>query len=140
MSEPCPPRGDPAPPSSWSDHDIEQIIGNLLRAGVIASALVIAVGGAIYLCRHAHEPVKDRSEFVPEGPEFSRPVEIVKAAFRWSGRGLIQFGLLLLIATPVARVVFSAYAFARQGDRTYLAITLFVLTVLVYSLFSGHLH
>jgi uncharacterized membrane protein len=140
MSEPAQPPGDRPPPPGWSDHDIEQIIGNLLRAGVLASALVIAIGGALYLYRHGNDPVEDRTEFVPVGPGFSRPTEIVKAVFHLSGRGLISFGLLLLIATPVARVVFSAYAFARQGDRTYLAITLFVLVVLLYSLFSGQIH
>ena len=48
---------------------------------------------------------------------------------------MITLGLLLLIATPVARVAMSAYAFLRQRDRTYVAVTLFVLAVLFYSLF-----
>ena len=46
------------------------------------------------------------------------------------GRALIQLGLLLLIATPVARVAFSVFAFERQRDWTYVGITLFVLAVL----------
>ena len=53
------------------------------------------------------------------------------------GRGLIQLGVLLLIATPVARVVFSAWAFARQRDWTYVLVTLFVLAVLLFGLFYG---
>jgi uncharacterized membrane protein len=52
---------------------------------------------------------------------------------------VIQFGLLLLTATPVARVVFAMVAFAQQRDRTYVLVTLIVLTVLIYSLTGGHL-
>ncbi|MFB2891768.1 DUF1634 domain-containing protein [Aerosakkonemataceae cyanobacterium BLCC-F50] len=51
-------------------------------------------------------------------------------------RGLIQFRLLILIATPILRVAFSAIAFAKQGDRTYLITTLVVLAILLYSLFN----
>jgi uncharacterized membrane protein len=42
--------------------------------------------------------------------------------------------LLLLILTPVARVAFSVAAFALERDWTYVAITLIVLAVLIYSL------
>ena len=54
--------------------------------------------------------------------------------FPWHSRGLIQFGLLLLIAVPVARVAFSVVAFALQRDRTYVVVTLIVLAVLLYGL------
>ena len=53
------------------------------------------------------------------------------------GQAIIQFGLLLLIATPVARVAFSAVAFASRGDYMYVVITLIVLAVLLYSLFGS---
>jgi uncharacterized membrane protein len=64
------------------------------------------------------------------------PVGIVATALAPSGRGVIQLGLLL-IATPVARVVFPAVAFARQRDLTYVLLTLVVLGVLAWSLFAG---
>jgi uncharacterized membrane protein len=56
----------------------------------------------------------------------------------WRGRGIIQLGLLLLIATPVARVAFSVVAFALERDRLYVGITLIVLAVLAFSLAGGH--
>jgi uncharacterized membrane protein len=59
---------------------------------------------------------------------------IISEAVSWHSRGLIQFGLLLLIAVPVARVTFSVVAFALQKDRTYVVVTLIVLTILMYSL------
>ena len=54
-------------------------------------------------------------------------------------RGLIQFGLLLLIATPVARVAFSVFGFTQERDWVYVVITLIVLALLVYSLSGGSL-
>jgi uncharacterized membrane protein len=63
---------------------------------------------------------------------------IVKDALTFQGRGLIQLGLLLLIATPIARVAFSVAAFALQRDRLYVVVTLIVLAVLIYSLTGGH--
>jgi uncharacterized membrane protein len=55
----------------------------------------------------------------------------------FSAAAVIQFGLLLLIATPVARVVFSAIAFAVERDKLYVAFTLTVLAILTYSLMGG---
>ena len=36
-----------------SDHRVENIIGNLLRIGVIVAASIVAAGGAFYLYRRA---------------------------------------------------------------------------------------
>jgi uncharacterized membrane protein len=55
----------------------------------------------------------------------------------FEARGVIQLGLLLLIATPIGRVVFSVIGFVRQRDWLYVAITLLVLRLLLYSLMSG---
>jgi uncharacterized membrane protein len=59
---------------------------------------------------------------------------IVERSFHFSGRGIIQLGLLFLIATPVARVAFAIYGFAAEGDRLYVGFTIIVLVVLLYSL------
>jgi len=55
----------------------------------------------------------------------------------WHARGLIQLGLLLLIATPMARVAFSVIGFALEKDWLYVGITLLVLALLIYSLSSS---
>jgi uncharacterized membrane protein len=39
-----------------------------------------------------------------------------------------------LIATPVARVIFSVVAFAIERDRMYVSFTVWVLAILLYSL------
>jgi uncharacterized membrane protein len=50
---------------------------------------------------------------------------------------LIQLGLLLLIATPIVRVAFSMVGFAIERDRMYVAFTLIVLAILLYSLLGS---
>lgn len=62
---------------------------------------------------------------------------IFTSASHMHSRGFIQLGIVLLIATPIARVVFSAWAFAAQRDYTYVVVTLIVLAVLLYSLLTG---
>ncbi|MDO8804880.1 MAG: DUF1634 domain-containing protein [Elusimicrobiota bacterium] len=115
------------------DHETEIIIGNLLRAGVIAAAAVVSSGGIVYLFRHGQAQM-DYSVFHRQPEDLCDVSGIIKQTFAGRGRGLIQLGLLILIATPVARVVFSVFAFARQKDRLYVAATLIVLAILVYSL------
>jgi uncharacterized membrane protein len=117
------------------DAAFEQFLGKLLRVGVFAAAMVVSIGGVVYLTRHANEAV-NYSTFKPDGlPELRTPRGIIASALTFSGRGIIQLGLLLLIATPVARVVISVIGFARQRDFTYVVLTLIVLVVLLYSLF-----
>jgi uncharacterized membrane protein len=50
------------------------------------------------------------------------------------GRGVIQLGFPLLVATPVAEVLMSLVGSALQRDRVYIAITLMVPAVLLQSL------
>jgi uncharacterized membrane protein len=120
----------------WSDEKVEGIVGNLLRSGVIASAFIVLAGGIIYLIRYGGNP-PDYSMFRGEPAEFRSVGGILKVALALRSRGLIQLGLLLLIATPVARVAFSVIAFVLQRDRIYIVVTLVVLGVLVYSLAGG---
>ena len=122
------------PARSADEERIEQFLGNLLRAGVIAAAALVLTGGILFLTRHGGEIAQYR-EFRGEPTEYRSPAGIVTGALSLGGRSIIQLGLLVLIATPVARVVFSALAFAWERDYTYVALTLVVLAVLLYSLF-----
>jgi uncharacterized membrane protein len=125
-----------AKPGTWNDLRIEIIIGTLLRTGVILAAAVVLFGGALYLVRHGHE-IPDYRTFHGEPESLKSPKDIVHGVFGMSARAIIQLGLLLLIATPVARVAFSAVAFAIEHDYMYVVITLIVLAILSYSLFSS---
>jgi uncharacterized membrane protein len=112
------------------------ILGNLLRAGALLSAAVVLGGGCIFLSRHAHEPVNYRV-FAGEPSEFRTIRGVIRSAMTGRDRGLIQLGLLLLIATPIARVAFAVVGFAIERDRLYVAFTLIVLAILLYGLFGS---
>jgi uncharacterized membrane protein len=125
--------------NAWGDRRVEEIIGDLLRAGVIIAALVVLLGGIVYLIRHGAEAPEYRV-FLGEPANLRGISGIIADARALSGRGIIQLGILLLMATPVARVVFSVAAFALQRDRTYVVITLIVLAMLCFSLFGAGLY
>jgi uncharacterized membrane protein len=122
----------------WTDQYVEMIVGNLLRAGVILAAFLVLVGGIRYLAKHGLDPA-EHHVFVKQPSEMFSPTGIVKGALALEDKSLMQLGILLLIATPVARVIFSVYAFAREHDGTYVIITLIVLAVLLYSLFMSEI-
>src|SRR5262249_59017462 len=93
-------------------------------------------GGPASLATHWRDPV-DYNHFHLEAAGLREPLGIVREALGLDVAGVIQLGLLLLIATPVARVLFTVFAFLRQRDWTYVVITLIVLSLLLYSLFRG---
>jgi uncharacterized membrane protein len=62
---------------------------------------------------------------------------IVQGAVNFSPKSVIQLGLLLLIATPVARVVLCVVGFARQHNALYVAVSTIVLIILVLSFVRG---
>jgi uncharacterized membrane protein len=117
--------------------DMNIVISNLLRFGVILSSAFIVVGLAII--------------FVKNPPAFPATVEqltasnfgktTLDAGVLLSGVAaanaiyVIQLGLIILLATPVVRVAASVILFAAEKDRTYVAITLIVLGILIVSIF-----
>jgi uncharacterized membrane protein len=123
---------EPFKPQPWRDRRIEVILGNLLRTGVLVSAAVVLVGACIYLYRHAHDPA-DYRVFRGEPSEYRTISGVIQSVISGRGQGIIQLGLLLLIATPIARVAFSVVGFAIERDRLYVSFTLLVLAILLYS-------
>ena len=119
--------------SRWSDERVEAVMGNLLRAGVILAAILVLVGAIFYLIHYGATSPHYRV-FLGEPADLRHVSGIFASAMDLHSRGLMQLGLLALIATPVARVAFAVFAFARQRDRIYLTVSLIVLAVLVYSL------
>jgi uncharacterized membrane protein len=123
-------------PIRVSDNDVQQAIGGVLRAGVVVAAIVTVFGGVLLLIQHGGSPVA-LSSFRGEPPLLMSLGGIVRGALAFNGDAIVQLGLLLLIATPVARVAFTLVAFALQRDRTYVLITSIVLSLLVYALVFG---
>jgi uncharacterized membrane protein len=122
----------------WTDQKVEDLVGNLLRAGVLSSALVVFCGAVVYLARHGSEPA-DYRVFHGEPNDLRTIPGVLRETFSFQGRGIIQLGLLLLIATPVARVILSIFGFAAERDRMYVVFASIVLVILLYSLFGTRL-
>ena len=120
----------------WTDRKVEDLVGNLLRAGVSLSALVVFVGATVYVAKHGGE-LADYRVFRGEPNQLRTIPGVLREAFAFQGRGIIQLGLLLLIATPVARVVLSIIGFAAERDRMYVGFATIVLVILLYSLFGS---
>ncbi|MGA8573762.1 MAG: DUF1634 domain-containing protein [Desulfobaccales bacterium] len=120
----------------WTDQKVETIIGNILRDGVLIASFVILVGGIFFLTRYSGK-IPHYRVFRGEPTDLRSIPGIFRDAFSLSSRGIIQLGLLLLMATPIARVAFSIVAFVIERDRMYVIITLIVLGILIYSLMGG---
>ena len=116
-----------------TDDRLEQIVGTLLRTGVLISAAVV-LGGGIWWLGEGGGSAASYRQFQPASPELSQVSALMKSLAHPRPDTLIQLGLLLLIATPVARVMLALVAFGLERDRAYVAITLLVLVVLLYSL------
>ena len=126
---------------------MELAISYVLRAGVILSAAIILVGILLFAIRQdtgyakvLPHHLQDLLAFHQEsGPGFfpTTPETVARGALAGKPYAIICLGMLVLIATPVVRVALSVFFFLAQKDWLYVGITLFVLAVLLLSLFTG---
>ncbi len=119
--------------ASWNDQKIEQIIGVLLRVGVSMSAALVFAAGIAYLWQN-HAVRVSYQQFHGETAELTSVAGVVRGAANLDTLALMQLGLLILIATPVARVLFAAFAFALEHDWLYVIVSLIVFGVLLATL------
>jgi uncharacterized membrane protein len=119
-----------------ADQRLQILMGTLLRAGVTLSAALVLAGGLLYLDKYG-QGVPEYRVFRGEPSELRHVSGVVTDARALQARGVIQLGLLILIATPIARVLFSVVAFAAERDWLYLAVTLVVLGLLIFSASGG---
>jgi uncharacterized membrane protein len=120
----------------WTDRHVDNVMGILLRAGVMLAAFTVLAGAVWHLSSHAGD-LADYHTFRAEPASLRSVSGIVTGALALHGVNIIQLGLLFLIATPIARVLFAIFAFAMQRDRAYVVISIIVLAILAYSL-TGH--
>jgi uncharacterized membrane protein len=116
-----------------TDERMDLMIATLLRTGVVLSAATTLAGGLWYFFQHGGV-MPDYRVFRGEPVELHNFSGVLKGIAEGRAEALIQLGVLMLIATPIARVALSVVAFAVDRDRTYVAITLLVLAALVASL------
>lgn len=122
-----------------NDKDIQVILGTLLRAGVIISMSIVLIGGAIFLI-HNKGAITDYKVFKPELNKFSSIVAIFKGVATFQGDAIVQFGILMLIFTPIARIVFAIFSFLIERDYLYVLIGFIILAIITISLNGGLAH
>lgn len=120
----------------WQDKDIELALGNLLRWGVVLSSAVVLTGGIIYLVRHGGT-FPDYKTFHGLLQPYHNLRNIFSGVAELKGQAIIQLGVVLLIATPVARIIFSIIGFIREKDLLYIFIALIVLGIIIISTVLG---
>ncbi|MEH3113933.1 DUF1634 domain-containing protein [Pedobacter terrae] len=119
------------------DRDVEKIVGKLLRFGVITASLVVLLGGILFLTQNGAQGRPDYHIFKGEENDFITFDGIFKGLFTFKPMAIIQFGVLLLIITPILRIIFSLVAFVLEKDKLYVVITLIVLAIILGSTFGG---
>jgi uncharacterized membrane protein len=117
----------------WTQQRTENIMGLVLRLGVLAAGTVVLLGGILYLVQHGGDTA-DYRVFRGQQAGICYVHEIARGALARQSRCVMQLGVLLLIVTPVARVAMSLAVFLWQRDRLYIMITTVVLALLLYSL------
>lgn len=128
-------KADPESPKAvFDDARMDVLIGRLLHVGVLLASAIVFVGGVLYLRAHGSSPVNYR-QFRSEPEQLRQIHDLARGVVRGDPASLIQLGVLILIATPVARVVFASVAFAVERDWLYVMIGLAVLCILLAGLF-----
>lgn len=111
----------------------ELVISYVLRGGVLLSGGIILVGVTIFYLRFGSDPSPAQAGQV--NPRSLATV--LRGAAQGSPLALVMVGLLLLLVTPVVRVLVSIVAFAIERDWRYVGITVLVFAILVVSFLLG---
>ena len=113
--------------------DIHYAIGASLVSVLATSS---GAAGAVYLFKFGHA-LPNYHTFRPVQPGLRSAHGILRSALSFDIRGMIQLGILLLIAIPIVRVAIFALTFIARRDRLYDVVTLLVFGILAFSLFGN---
>ncbi|HKV51019.1 MAG TPA: DUF1634 domain-containing protein [Gemmatimonadaceae bacterium] len=121
---------------SSADDRTEHVVGTVLRLGVLIAAAVTLVGGALFLMQ-AGATRPDYHVFHGQSSPWRSLAQVVRGVAAGNAEAIMQAGVVLLIATPIARVALTLIAFAIRKDRLYTVISAIVLVLLAYGLLGG---
>ncbi|MGE5314144.1 MAG: DUF1634 domain-containing protein [Acidobacteriota bacterium] len=117
------------------DRRFEAMMGNLLRIGVSIAALLVLAGAVMFLFEHGSQ-TPNYAVFKGQPADLTTPSGIVAECLKLRSRGIIMLGLVTLILTPIARVLFALIGFAIKKDRVYTAVSVIVLAILLLGFFD----
>jgi uncharacterized membrane protein len=125
--------GGASPAGEFDDARMEVIMGRLLQVGVLLAAAVVLGGSVLYASAHAGELANYRV-FTAHPLELRHPAALLHGIARGDASAVLGLGILLLVATPICRVIFAVVAFAIERDRLYIAVSVTVLAVLLFGM------
>jgi uncharacterized membrane protein len=114
------------------------VVSKVLRYGVVLSAVVITFGTVLLAAVDGLEVTEAYTTYYPDQvPHGNFDVSLAglsNGLLLLDPFSIIELGVFILLATPVARVLFSIFLFVAEGDRTYVYITSAVLILLLFSM------
>ena len=117
---------------SLEDNRLENAMGRMLQIGVTVATLVVLVGGVLHL-KQSPDPIPDYRQFHSAPVVYESIHGIIASLSRFDGQSLIAFGILLLVMTPICRVIFGLVGFYLLRDRFYTTVSGIVLIILLLS-------
>jgi uncharacterized membrane protein len=118
-----------SPSSNALPSGMRWLVSRILWVGTTLSAALLAIGLAILYLRTGGSPTMG-----PVAPPFrSLLVDIAHL----DPYAVLWLGLLVLVLTPLARVLVTVWLFSVDRDRAFAAMTIFVLLVLLASVVVG---
>jgi uncharacterized membrane protein len=119
---------------------VEIAISTLLRVGVRTSLSIVVLGAMVTFIHHPRyfsSPGELTRLTALDSPFPVNFTQVIRGLAHFRGEAIVVLGLALLVLTPVARVAISILAFVHQRDWTFVAITAFVLAMLLLSFVLG---
>ncbi|HUH82866.1 MAG TPA: DUF1634 domain-containing protein [Nitrososphaerales archaeon] len=113
------------------------VIGKVLRYGVLLSGIIILLGTIGLVFSSGLSDISGALTYGEQVPHDNINVSLagmIHGLVTFSAFSWIELGVIVLIATPVSRVVISVFLFAAERDRLYVLITAAVLVLLLFSM------
>lgn len=120
-----------------SEQQLGQLLSNLLKYGVFLASAIVLAGGVLYSIRHGAEPA-NYHVFRGEPDRFRFPTAVLAGALAGKSQSILPLGILVLIATPIARVATSLLFFLRQRNIPFAIVTFLVMAALVYGIVGAY--
>lgn len=123
----------------FTDVDLNRSVGNLLRLGVILS-VVTSLIGFIKLFMEGFEMPK-KYKLLDMGTSSDKVwSHFWETLCKGEGMAIIQLGILMLIFTPLMRIIFALIGYLKEKDYVYVIISSIVLAIMAISFFAGYAH
>ncbi|CAA7386284.1 DUF1634 domain-containing protein [Chryseobacterium fistulae] len=124
---------------NFTDIDLNRSVGNLLRLGVVLSVITSLIGFIKLFLEGFKMPKKYSLLNIGSSSEKVWG-HFWNSLCKGEGMAIIQLGILLLIFTPLMRIIFALVGYLKEKDYVYVVISSIVLVIMAISFFTGYAH